>query len=792
MNTSKKIISLLMCMLMVLSIVPIIPGAMTAHAESSEALTYKISVGGGTADKTEAKAGEVITITATTPSNCRFCGWLTSDVELTDVNATTTTFVMPAKNVSVKANNLPVFVVYVNSCSADKTSAIAKETVTVTANAPTDGMKFIGWTSENDDTYTEVKFADVRATTTTFTMPAGRVKVIANYEPIGDTSYVVTVINGTSSKYIAKAGEEITIKADEKYRKQFTGWTANGIEIPDPTNATVTFVMPTNDVQVEANYVDAYLISVTNGSADKKQAGKDEIITITAKEPDEGTQFAGWTSTSGVVFEDASALTTTFVMLEKDVTVKANYEGIPVNPSYKISVGGGTADKTEAKAGEVVTITATTPTNCRFCGWLTSDVELTDVNATTTTFVMPAKNVSVKANNLPVFIVSVNSGSADKTSAIAKETITVTANAPADGMEFVEWTTEDGVVFADSKATTTTFTMPAYSVHIVATYCAHTYDSACDATCNKCQTVRTPSAHTYIAETTKKATTSADGVITYKCSACGDVESTETIAKIKSVTLSTTNYIYNGKNKTPKVTVKDANGKTLVKNTDYKLTVASKRSGIGRYTVKVTFIGNYSGTKNVYFYIKTGKPATVKSASQTTSSVKLSWSAVPGAAGYTVYRYSPSKKAYVKAGTTEGTSLTVSKLYAGTKYTFRVVSYGKTSAGKVYDSDVYALLKTATKTKTPELTKVTASSTKGKAYVYHSNVSGETGYTVYYSTKKDSGFKKYANFKADTTRCDITGLTSGKTYYFKVRTYIKTDSGYVYSAWSAVKSVKVK
>ena len=289
-----------------------------------------------------------------------------------------------------------------------------------------------------------------------------------------------------------------------------------------------------------------------------------------------------------------------------------------------------------------------------------------------------------------------------------------------------------------------------------------------------------------------KATTTADGKIESKCSACGDVESTETIAKIKSVTLSTTNYIYNGKNKTPKVTVKDADGKTLVKNVDYKTSVASKRSGIGRYTVKVTFIGNYSGSKNVYFYIKTDKPATVKSASQTTSSVKLSWSAVPGAAGYTVYRYSPSKKAYVEAGTTEGTSLTVKKLYAGTKYTFRVVSYGKTSAGKVYDSDVYALLKTATKTKTPELTKVTASSTKGKAYVYHTDVNGETGYTVYYSTSKDSGFKKYANFKADTTRCDITGLTSGKTYYFKVRTYIKTDSGYVYSAWSAVKSVKVK
>ncbi|MBQ6600117.1 MAG: fibronectin type III domain-containing protein, partial [Clostridia bacterium] len=295
-------------------------------------------------------------------------------------------------------------------------------------------------------------------------------------------------------------------------------------------------------------------------------------------------------------------------------------------------------------------------------------------------------------------------------------------------------------------------------------------------------------AHTYKTVTTK-ATLTKEGKIESKCS-CGKVKSTQTIAKISSVTLSATKYIHDGKNKTPTVTVKDANGKTLVKNTDYKISVASSRKGVGKYTVKVTFIGKYEGTKNLYFTILPGKPASVKSAAQTTSSVKLTWSEVSGAAGYTVYRYSPSKKAYVKAGTTEGTSLTVKGLLAGTKYTFKVVAYGKTSGGKVYNSEGYTLLKTATKTKTPAISKITT--TKGKAVLTHTNVSGETGYTVYYSTKKDSGFKKYANFKADTTTCNITKLTSGRTYYFKVRTYIKTDSGYVYSPWSAVKGIKVK
>ena len=292
--------------------------------------------------------------------------------------------------------------------------------------------------------------------------------------------------------------------------------------------------------------------------------------------------------------------------------------------------------------------------------------------------------------------------------------------------------------------------------------------------------------HTYKPVLTK-ATLTANGKTEYKCS-CGNVQKTETIAKVSSLTLSITKYIYDGKNKTPKLTVKDSNGKTLVKNTDYKITVASKRAGIGRYTVKVTLIGNYSGSKNLYFYILPGKSASVKSASQTVSSVKLSWSAVPGAAGYTIYRYSSSKKAYVKEGTTEGTTFTVKSLYAGKKYTFRVVAYGKTAAGKVYNSEIYALLKTATKTKTPVISDVAVY--KGKVKLFWTPTTGETGYTVYYSTSKTSGFKKYKNYESNSGY--VNNLTSGKTYYFKVRTYIKTDSGYVYSAWSNIKGVKVK
>lgn len=296
-------------------------------------------------------------------------------------------------------------------------------------------------------------------------------------------------------------------------------------------------------------------------------------------------------------------------------------------------------------------------------------------------------------------------------------------------------------------------------------------------------------AHTEEEVTVTKATTSKNGKIEIKCSECGELLGTKTIAKVTSFTLSTTDYVYDGKNKTPKVTVKDANGKQLVKNVDYKTSIASSRSNIGKYYVKVTLIGNYEGTKNVYFYIRPGVP-TKLTATQSTSYVKLSWDKAPGAAGYSVYRYDKATDSYKKLKATTALSYTDKDVKAGTKYTYKVVPYGRSKLDNVYYSKGNIIIATATKTSTPSIT--VTSTVKTKATVKWNNVSGESGYQVWYSTSKDGTYKKFGNAKANATSMTVTGLTRNKTYYFKVRAYTKTDSGYVYSSWSSVKSVKVK
>ncbi len=299
------------------------------------------------------------------------------------------------------------------------------------------------------------------------------------------------------------------------------------------------------------------------------------------------------------------------------------------------------------------------------------------------------------------------------------------------------------------------------------------------------QSVIAKEPHTY-ETTTTKATTSTDGKAVNACTSCGDVKSTTKIYKASSFKLSETEYTYDGKEKKPSVTVKDSKGNTLKNGTDYTVKYESGRKNVGEYTVTVTLKGNYSGEKKLTFTI--APKATGKiTVSQTTSTITAKWSKVDGATGYKVYIYNGTKKVASKTVDSKTTSCTFKSLTAGTKYTVKVKTCKKVD-GETYES-AFKTLETATKTKTPKIT-VTAGSKK--ATVKWDDVSGESGYQVYYATSKKGAYKKGVTCKANDIDATIKNLTKGKTYYFKVRAYTKTDSGTVYSAWSAVKSVKVK
>ena len=184
-------------------------------------------------------------------------------------------------------------------------------------------------------------------------------------------------------------------------------------------------------------------------------------------------------------------------------------------------------------------------------------------------------------------------------------------------------------------------------------------------------------AHT-IKKTVTKATPTANGKIVNYCSVCKKTLSTTVIPKASSIKLKATSLTYNGKVRTPKVIVNDRTGKTLVKNTDYTVSYAKGRKYVGKYAVKITFKGKYSGTKTLYFTIKP-KATSISSLKAGSKKFTVKWKKqATQTTGYQV-QYSASSK-FSKAKTvTVGKNTTVSKkiskLSGKKKYYVRVRTY---------------------------------------------------------------------------------------------------------------------
>ena len=129
---------------------------------------------------------------------------------------------------------------------------------------------------------------------------------------------------------------------------------------------------------------------------------------------------------------------------------------------------------------------------------------------------------------------------------------------------------------------------------------------------------------------------------------------------------------------------------------------------------------------------------------------------------------------------------------------FKTVKVGKTYRYKVYAvNDAGAGKASSIKNigvlnhKKAVAIKSAKSSAKKKMTVkIKSKAVGATGYQIQYSLKKTfKGAKATTMTKTSKT---ITKLSSGKTYYVRVRAYNKVNGKNTYAKWSKVKTVKVK
>ena len=167
--------------------------------------------------------------------------------------------------------------------------------------------------------------------------------------------------------------------------------------------------------------------------------------------------------------------------------------------------------------------------------------------------------------------------------------------------------------------------------------------------------------------------------------------------------------------------------------------------------------------------------------------MKVVWAAVPGADGYILTRSCGSESASIRikgGSTVEYTDKAANS--NGKLYTYKIAA----TAGSATSSSV----KTATRLRVPRpAISSIASSAAGKMTLKWAKDLKAAGWQIQYSLKSDFGSFKTVNVSgAAAVSKTITGLTKGKTYYVRIRSYRLNGNTKNYSAFSKIRKVTVK
>ena len=408
--------------------------------------TYKLDVsdatvtlkdGSAVADLKAVPVGTELKATADEDTETSvFKNWSCTGLELTEEQSTARVvyFTMPDHDVNLKAefvtptNKLEVTDAQVTlkdgGTVADLT-AVPVGTELVATAAEKDGYTFTGW--EVTGLPTDV---DTTKATISFTMPANKVTLKAQYTENAPETYELKVTNakvtlkdgGTVADLTAvPVGTELVATAPEKDGYTFTGWEVTGLPTDvDTTKATISFTMPANKVTLKAQYTEnapeTYELKVTNAKVTLKDGGTVADLTAvpvgtelvaTAAEKD-GYTFTGWEVTGLPTDVDTTKATISFTMPANKVTLKAQYtENAPetyelkvTNAKVTLKDGGTVADLTAVPVGTKLKVTADEDTETSvFKNWSCTGLELTEEQSTARVleFTMPDHDVKLTA-----------------------------------------------------------------------------------------------------------------------------------------------------------------------------------------------------------------------------------------------------------------------------------------------------------------------------------------------------------------------------------------------------------
>ena len=214
-----------------------------------------------------------------------------------------------------------------------------------------------------------------------------------------------------------------------------------------------------------------------------------------------------------------------------------------------------------------------------------------------------------------------------------------------------------------------------------------------------------------------------------------------------------TSYIENGNTYYYKVRALDANG----------------TAGAWSSIVSVTYRAASTGTL----------PApTVTGGKDSQGRPTLTWKAVTGAAKYEVYRARSKDGEYIKYSTVTGTSYTnTSYIESGNTYYYKVRALKSDGTAGAWSSVVSVTYKQTLSAPT-----VTGGNdSQGRPTLTWNAVTGAAKYEVYRARSKDGTYSKYST-TTGTAYTNSSYLTSGATYYYKVRALDANGNAGPYSA----------
>ena len=164
----------------------------------------------------------------------------------------------------------------------------------------------------------------------------------------------------------------------------------------------------------------------------------------------------------------------------------------------------------------------------------------------------------------------------------------------------------------------------------------------------------------------------------------------------------------------------------------------------------------------------------------------LKWNAVTGAAKYEVYRARSKDGDYIKYSTVTGTSYTnTSYIEDGNTYYYKVRALDANGTAGAWSSIVSVTYRAAS-TGTLSAPSVTGGKdSQGRPTLKWNAVSGAAKYEVYRARSRSGTYTKYST-QTSTSYTNSSYLTSGTTYYYKVRAL---DASGTAGAWSSIVSV---